>query len=183
MRRPDPHPQEEERLKIIRSLEILDTHPEERFDRITKMAIEKFNMPISSITIVDKDREWYKSFKGLDLNESPRNESFCGHALLEKDIFIVGDTLDDKRFFDNPQVKKNRKNHKPIRFYAGINLKHKESGLPVGVFCVKGYKPHKLSKEEIEAFKELAKEAEYEINKEKKYTQKTISERKVNWET
>jgi GAF domain-containing protein len=165
MQRPTHHPQEEERLKIIKSLEILDTHPEERFDRITKMAIEKFNMPISSITIIDKDREWFKSFKGLSHNESPRDESFCGHALLSKDIFEIVDTLEDQRFEGNPQVKRRQK---PIRFYAGINLKHRESGLPVGVLCIKDYKPHKLSKEEIEIFKELAKEAEYEINKEKK---------------
>lgn len=163
MRRPLLHPQEDERLNIIKALNILDTKPEERFDKITKTATEKLHTPISTITIIDEDREWFKSFKGISKTESPRDQSFCGHAILEDNTFIVEDTFKDNRFVDNPQVKTPH----PIRFYAGINLYHKGSGLPVAVFCIKDYKPHKLSKEELKTFLELAKEAEYEINKEK----------------
>jgi GAF domain-containing protein len=163
MQRPSLHPQEEERLNIIKSLNILDTKPEERFDKITKMATSKLHAPISTITIIDKDREWFKSFKGITTNQAPRNVSFCGHTLLSHDVLIVEDTFKDKRFIGNPQVKANH----PIRFYAGINLYHKPSGLPVGVFCIKDYKPRTLTKEELDLFKELAKESEYEINKEK----------------
>jgi GAF domain-containing protein len=163
MHKPSLHPKEEERLNIIKSLDILDTQPEERFDKITKMAIEKLKTPISTITIIDKDREWFKSFKGLDINQSPRDTSFCGHALLASNILEVEDASKDKRFSNNPQVKSNT----PVRFYAGINLKHTQSGLPVGVFCIKDYKPRKLNPNEINIFLELAKEAEYQLNKEK----------------
>jgi len=164
MKRPSLHPQEKDRLNIIRSLNILDTHPEERFDRITKLAKNKLGVPICTISIIDEHREWYKSYVGLSITEGPRKTSFCAHTLLipKKDILIVEDTLKDSRFFNNPQVTANPS----IRFYAGINLMHKESGLPVGVFCIKDYKPRIFSKNEIETFLELAKEAEYQINKE-----------------
>lgn len=163
MHRPSHHPKEEERLNIVKALNILDTKPEERFDKITQTAISKLKVPISTITIIDKDREWYKSYKGVNSNESPRDESFCGHALLASDIFMIEDTFKDDKFLDHPHVKNNH----PIRFYAGINLKHKQSGLPVGVFCIKDYKPRSLSSEDVDVFIELAKEAEYQLNKEK----------------
>jgi GAF domain-containing protein len=164
MKRPSLHPQEEDRLKIIRSLDILDTKPEERFDKITRTATEKLHVPISTITIIDKDREWFKSFKGINIKPSPRDISFCGHTLLASDIFIIEDTFKDLNFSDNPHVKAQH----PIRFYAGINLYHKQTGLPVGVFCIKDYKARRLNYSELETFLELAKEAQYEINKEKK---------------
>jgi GAF domain-containing protein len=163
MHKPSPHPKEEERLNIVKALNILDTKPEERFDKITKMATERLHVPISTITIIDKDREWFKSYKGLSRSESPRDVSFCGHALLMSDIFMIEDTLKDERFENHPQTKAPL----PIRFYAGINLKHKQSGFPVGVFCIKDYKPRTLHLNELEIFLELAKEAEYQLNKEK----------------
>ena len=163
MHRPSPHPKEEERLNIVKALNILDTKPEERFDKITKTAIEKLGVPISTITIIDKDREWFKSHKGINKSESPRDTSFCGHALLVSDIFIIEDTLKDVRFENHPQTKPPLS----IRFYAGINLKHKQSGFPVGVFCIKDYRPRTLNLNELEIFLELAKEAEYQLNKEK----------------
>lgn len=160
MKTPPIFDQEEERLHIVNSLNILDTKPEERFDKITKTAIEKLKVPISTITIVDKDREWFKSCQGLDIKEGPREISFCGHALLASDLFVIEDTLKDSRFADNPYVKANP----PIRFYAGISLKHIQTGLPIGVFCVKDYKPRQLSLEELDIFMELAKEAQFVLN-------------------
>ena len=164
MHKPAFHPKEEERLNIVKALNILDTKPEERFDKITSMAIDKLRVPISTITILDRKREWFKSYKGIRHTESPRDVSFCGHALLASDIFVIEDTIEDGRFDDNPQPKA----HQTIRFYAVINLKHKQSGLPVGVFCIKDFKPHRLNKDEISTFLELAKEAEYQLNKENK---------------
>lgn len=163
MHKPAFHPEEDERLNIVRALNILDTKPEERFDKITRTAIDRLNVPISTITIIDKDREWFKSFKGLNTNQSPRDTSFCGHALLESNIFIIEDTLKDDRFENHPHTKLPQ----PIRFYAGVHLKHLPSKLPVGVFCIKDFKPRTLNKNDVEIFLELAKEAEYQINKEK----------------
>jgi len=151
---------EDERLKAVYNLSILDTGKEERFDHITKEAIEKLNVPISTITILDKDREWFKSCQGLDNKEGDRAISFCGHALLASDIFIVEDTLKDSRFKDNPMVI-----GKPyVRFYAGISLSDNISNLRVGVFCIKDIKPRKLGVEEINILIDLANRAERELN-------------------
>ncbi|MEI6480222.1 MAG: GAF domain-containing protein [bacterium] len=152
--------QEQDRLNIVKTLNILDTKPEERFDNITKTALEKFQVPISTITIIDSDREWFKSQQGLKQTQGPRDISFCGHALLAEDMFIVEDTFLDSRFINNPYVKA----HPPIRFYAGISLRHKKTGLPIGVFCLKDYKPRKMTTSELDTFLELAKEAEYQLN-------------------
>ena len=151
---------EEERLCAVLSLKVLDTVTEERFDRITKKAAEHFEVPISTIAILDRDREWYKSKQGIEAKEGPRNISFCGHALLQESMMIIEDTLADNRFADNPYVVNDPK----IRFYAGKSLYKKDSSLPVGVFCIKDYKPRKMSMANIGDFLELAEEAENELN-------------------
>lgn len=166
MQKPALHPLELDRLNILKSLDILDTKPEERFDKITRLAAEKLHVPISTITLLDEKREWFKSSQGLKKCEDSRETSFCGHALLASDIFIIEDTLKDERFADNPHVKENP----PIRFYTGVSLKHQKTGLPIGVFCIKDYKPRTLSNEEISTMLELAKEAEYQLNIEKQKT-------------
>ena len=152
---------EKDRLCAVQDLKILDTESEERFDRITKAAIAKFSVPISTITIVDKDREWYKSAQGLTVQQGPRETSFCGHALIHEDIYIVEDTLKDPVFADNPMVI----GEPFIRFYAGKSLHDKKSGLPVGVFCIKGLQPRKMNMADIDNFLQLAEEAENELNK------------------
>lgn len=159
---PAPIPSyEKARMCAVEDLHILDTAGEERFDRITKMAKFKFFVPISTITIIDSNREWFKSAQGLTHKEGPRDISFCGHALVSEDIYIIEDTLKNSTFVDNPMV-----TGEPfIRFYAGKSLKERKSGLPVGVFCIKDIKPRKMSVEEIDEFLKLAKEAEDEINK------------------
>ena len=156
-----PIPQDElERIAVVHRMAILDTEPEERFDSITREAIKLLNVPISTITILDSDREWFKSCQGLSDKEGDRAISFCGHALLAKDMFIVEDTLKDARFRDNPMVV----NAPYIRFYAGIALLDWKTGQPVGVFCVKDTKPRNLSIGEIGTLSELAERAESEIN-------------------
>ncbi len=152
---------EQERLCALQGLKLLDTAIEERFDCITKKAVERFAVPISTITLVDKDREWFKSVQGLNQKEGPRDVSFCGHAIMSEVMMIVEDTLTDKRFFDNPMVK----GQPNIRFYAGKSLYDWKSRLPVGVFCVKDFKPRQFSLQETADFLELAVEAENEINK------------------
>lgn len=150
---------EEERLLSLHKLGLLDTKPEERFDRITRTAIKIFNVPISTLTLVDAKREWFKSCVGLPAREGNRAISFCGHALLANNVFVIPDTKKDKRFFDNPMVV-----GKPfIRFYAGVPLMNAD-GQRIGVFCIKDKKPRKFSKEDKEILKNLASWAELEIN-------------------
>jgi GAF domain-containing protein len=156
-----PIPEDEaERLQALKRLGVLDTLNEERFDYITREAVEDLNVPISTISIIDKEREWFKSCQGLDKGEDDRSTSFCGHALLAQKLFIVEDTLEDLRFSDNPHVIK-----EGIRFYAGMALHEAKTNLPVGVFCIKDFKPRKLAPYEVALFLKLGKEAEKELNK------------------
>ena len=152
---------EKDRICAVQDLKILDTKSEERFDRITKEATSKFSVPISTITIIDKDREWYKSVQGLKQREGPRDISFCGHALLHEDIYIVEDTTKDPIFKDNSMVI----GEPFIRFYAGKSLYDKASNLPVGVFCIKDTRVRKMSMADIDSFLQLADKAQDEINK------------------
>lgn len=151
---------EEQRIAALNAMRILDTPPEERFDRITKQALEALHVPISTISILDKDREWFKSCQGIQQREGKRSISFCGHALFSHDVFIVEDTTKDERFSDNPYVV----GQPFVRFYAGMALYDQRTKLPMGVFCVKDLKPRSLSMEEIGTFLELAKQAEHELN-------------------
>ena len=157
---PAPIPKnEEERLLSLHKLGLLDTRPEERFDRITLTATQIFNVPISTLTLIDSKREWFKSCQGLPVKEGDRAISFCGHALLTNDIFVVPDTKKDERFSDNPMVI-----GKPyIRFYAGVPIMNAD-GQRIGVFCIKDKKPRKFSKENEEILKNLSSWAELEIN-------------------
>ena len=156
-----PIPKDEaKRLEVVHRMALLDTKPEERFDRLTKEAVEKLHVPISTITILDEKREWFKSCQGLDQIQGDRAISFCGHTLLAKDIFIVEDTFKDIRFSDNPMVV----SAPFIRFYAGIALLDQKTGQPIGVFCVKDTKPRQFSLEEISILIDLAARAEKEIN-------------------
>lgn len=157
---------EKERLEKVMQLGILDTEPEERFDAITRDAIQAFHVPISTITIMDKEREWYKSCQGLDTREAPREISFCAHAMLSKvnHLFCVEDTLKDARFKNNPMVI-----GKPyIRFYAGVSLFGTDS-MNIGVFCIKDTKPRVLTPEEVALMMQFARRAEAELQKTEKH--------------
>lgn len=150
---------EEKRLEAVYKLKILDTPPEERFDRITQTALNLFDVPISTITIVDSDREWFKSCQGLSKREGRRAISFCGHALVSDELLLIPDAKKDPRFAQNPMVL-----GKPnIRFYAGVPLKTVD-GARIGAFCIKDTKPRYLSKRKIELLKALASWAELELN-------------------
>lgn len=152
---------EKERMEAVHNLAILDTEPEERFDSLTKEAVKKLNVAMSMVTVIDSGREWYKSCVGFNQKEGDRSVSFCGHALLATNIFIVEDTMKDPRFSDNPMVK----NYPFIRFYAGVALFDYKTKQPVGVFCVKDTKPKKLTTEETAVIIDLAGKAEKELNK------------------
>jgi diguanylate cyclase (GGDEF)-like protein len=158
LKKPDIPPDEETRLKTLRSLNILDTSPEERFDRLTRMAKRMFGVPIALVSLVDENRQWFKSCIGLPVSETPRDISFCGHAILGDEIFIIPDATKDERFADNPLVL----NEPHIRFYAGCPLRHLD-GSKLGTLCIIDQKPRDLDKDELEALKDLASTAEREL--------------------
>src|SRR5262245_44439822 len=122
---------EEARLAALRRLAILDTPREERFDRITRLAMDVFDVPIALIGLVDANRQWYKSCLGLDGSEAPRNLTFCAHAILQDDPLIIEDALLDPRFAGNPFVA----GPPHVRFYAGQPITS-EGGHKLGTLCL-----------------------------------------------
>ena len=158
MKKPDIPADEECRLKALRSCEILGTASEERFDRITRLAKRMFNVPITIVSLIDEDRQWFKSCIGLEVRETSRDISFCGHAILGDGVFIVPDATKDERFADNPLVLDEPK----IRFYAGYPLKFMD-GSKLGTLCVIDKVPRDFSEEDIEALKDLAELVEGEL--------------------
>ena len=106
------------RIQTLHALQLLDTHAEERFDRLTRMAKQFFDVPIVLVSLVDSHRQWFKSKQGLEASETPRDVSFCGHAILGDEVFIVEDSHEDGRFCDNPLVT----GVPNVRFYASYPL-------------------------------------------------------------
>ena len=150
---------EADRLAGLHSLQILDTPNEERFDRITRMAMRLFNVPIVLISLVDTNRQWFKSCYGLGTAETSRDVSFCAHAILYDQIFIIPDTLQDVRFADNPLVM----GDPYIRFYAGQPL-HAADGSRVGTLCIIDRQPRVLGQKEIATMRDLGAIIENELN-------------------
>lgn len=143
---------EEKRIQTLRELLILDTAPEERFDELTRYAANLYEVPIALVSLVDTNRQWFKSRCGVDATETPRSISFCGHAILESEPLVVNDALSDPRFFDNPLVTGEPK----IRFYAGAPLVM-TNGMRIGTLCIIGREPRQLDDWELEHLKDLAR--------------------------
>lgn len=146
------------RLKNLHSLKLLDTAPEERFDRLTRLARRLFGVPIALVSLVDANRQWFKSNAGLEASESARDVSFCGHAILQDQIMEVCDAEQDERFCDNPFVV----GELGIRFYAGHPL-GLDDGSKIGTLCLLDTRPRKLNDEERELLRDLARMAEQEL--------------------
>ncbi len=155
---PEDHPEEAERLQALEALNLLDTAAEERFDRITRIARHVFKTDIALVSLVDKDRQWFKSAQGLGASETSRAISFCGHAVAKNETLVVDNASVDERFFDNPLVTGDPN----IRFYAGQPL-HTSDGWPVGTLCVINSQPKTLSEEEKMLLEDLAKLVEAEL--------------------
>ena len=159
MKKPDVPHDEQARLETLRSIHILDTAPEERFDRLTRLAKRLFGVPIALVSLVDENRQWFKSCFGLSVTETSRDISFCGHAILGTDLFIIPDTIADDRFADNPLVL----NDPYIRFYAGCPLRG-PNGHKLGTLCIIDRQPRSLGKDDIEALTDLASMVERELS-------------------
>ncbi len=150
---------EEERLEAVQRLGLLDTPAEERFDRHVRIAAAALDAPIALVTLIDRDRQWYKSHHGFDFSETSRDMGFCSHAILEDDPLVVNDALQDDRFADNPVVV----GEPHVRFYAGIPL-HAADGARVGAFCIVDQKPRRLSAAQLRMLKDIARLVEEELD-------------------
>ncbi|MFC3032580.1 sensor domain-containing diguanylate cyclase [Pseudoalteromonas fenneropenaei] len=150
--------QEDLRLATLKGLGLLDSKPEERFDRVTRIAKRLFDVPIVLVSLIDDERQWFKSCVGLDVQETSRDISFCGHAILGDEVFVVNNALEDARFADNPLVLQ----APSIRFYAGCPIQA-ENGQKLGTLCLIDSRPRFLPEEDILLLKDLAAIIEHEI--------------------
>jgi len=148
---------EAERLAALWNLGILDTEPEARFDRYTEVACSTFDVPIALVSLVDADRQWFKSHHGIDITETHRDLSMCAHAILEDDVFVITDALRDERFADNPYVARGPR----LRFYAGVPLTADDQ--TVGTLCIMDHRPRLLNEPQLERLRELGRMVEAEL--------------------
>ena len=153
-------PDELDRLSLLGALDLLDTPPEPVFDRITRLASRLLNVPMAMFSLVDADRQWFKSRIGLDDDQSPREYAFCAHAIGMTTPLVVNDARQDQRFSDNPLV------YGPpnIRFYAGVPIRT-TAGLAIGTLCALDTRPRELTPDEALVLNDLAtiltKEVQY----------------------
>lgn len=171
-----PLPEKEtERLEALHKCKILDTAPEEAFENITRLAAYICSTPIALVSLVDAERQWFKSKVGIDATQVPRDVGFCAHAILQTDVLIVPDTLADRRFATNPLVT----SAPYIRFYAGVPL-IAASGHALGTVCVIDYVPRELDAQQIEALRTLGDQVVREIDLRRNLSdlQRTAVERK-----
>jgi phosphoribosyl 1,2-cyclic phosphodiesterase len=147
------------RQAAVERLGLLDTPAEERFDRHARIAAAALDAPIALVTLIDGDRQWYKSHFGFDFSETSRDVGFCSHAILEDNPLVVNDALQDDRFADNPVVV----GDPHVRFYAGIPL-HAADGARVGAFCIVDQKPRRLSAAQLRMLKDIARLVEEELD-------------------
>jgi diguanylate cyclase (GGDEF)-like protein len=149
---------EAERIAALRSLKILDTAPEERFDRLTRLAKRLFDVPITLVSLVDENRQWFKSSVGINARKTSRDVSFCAHAINNGDILVVPDARHDVRFHDNPLVVGDPR----IRFYAGYPLTL-PNGVKLGTLCLMDRLPRSFGAEDRALLHDLGRMAEQEV--------------------
>ncbi|WP_302141545.1 sensor domain-containing diguanylate cyclase [Halomonas alkalicola] len=142
---------ESRRLQALASYQILDTQPESAFDDLVEVASIICEAPIAVINFIDRDRQWFKSEKGLGVRETPLDISICAHAILQPGLFVVPDTTQDPRFANNPLVT----GEPHLRFYAGALLESSD-GYPLGTLCILDYRPRELTERQGFALKALA---------------------------
>lgn len=149
---------EEQRLAAVYELGLLDTEAEERFDRHARIAAAALDAPIALVSLIDRDRQWFKSHQGFDFSETPRDLGFCSHAILDDGPFVVNDALKDDRFAENPVVV----GEPHVRFYAGIPLRTAD-GAKVGALCIVDSRPRNLSAAQLRMLQDIARSVEEEL--------------------
>jgi GAF domain-containing protein len=164
---------EQQRLETLRGYEILDTEPEAAFDDLTLLASYVCQTPVALISLIDADRQWFKSKVGVSVTETSRDIAFCASAILQPDVFIVPDASQDERFAENPLVVSEPK----IRFYAGATLM--THGQALGTLCVVDCVPRELSLEQLEALRALSRQvlAQLELRRNLKRLQQSLEAR------
>lgn len=150
---------EQERLKALEALKIMDTAPEENYDRLVRLAVDFFQIPICYISFLDEKRQWFKSQHGIDLKQVPRKLAFCNETIKRTEPLIINDTHLDEQFSDNPYVRQDPY----IRFYAGVPLTNPQ-GYNVGTFCLADTSPKELDKQQLNLLLNLAEIAIDEIS-------------------
>jgi diguanylate cyclase (GGDEF)-like protein len=143
---------EERRIRALNEYDVLDTAAEESFDRITRLARLALQMPMAAISLIDRERQWFKSRQGLDMQETPRNVSFCSQTIRAGEPLIVRDALQDEFYRNSPLVT----DAPHVRFYCGVALRTPR-GHAIGALCVNDTKPRDLTEEQIEALQDLAR--------------------------
>jgi diguanylate cyclase (GGDEF)-like protein len=176
MRKPSTPSNEAARLDALHGLGIMYTAAEERYDRITRLASKVLDAPIALVTLVDERVQWFKSSQGLAVSQTPREVSFCGHAILHDETFVVEDAAKDERFADNPLVT----GAPDIRFYAGHPLRTPD-GMAVGTLCIIDQAPREFGPVERETLRDLALLVEGELQREQMgaWQRKWLAERDV----
>jgi len=150
-RQPPVPDDEERRLKALQDLGVLDTTPEARFDRLTRLAALAFDVPMALVSLVDHDRQWFKSAHGVDASETSRESSFCAHAIVNRTPMVVPDALKDERFADSPLVTGSPR----VRFYAGQPLILPD-GSCVGMLCLMDVRPRTISQKDLDLLGDIA---------------------------
>jgi GAF domain-containing protein len=148
-----PRPENDSaRLQVLQEYQILDTAPERAFDDIIELASFICGTPIAFLSLVAEDRQWFKAAKGITLNETPRDDSFCAHTIMKPEVLVVEDATKDHRFAASPLVQ----GHPGFRFYAGAPLLTPE-GFALGSLCAVDIKPHHLEREQVRALEALSR--------------------------
>lgn len=164
MKSAEDHPLEQQRLTTLENYQVMDSAQERNFDELTELASTICGASISLISLVDGNRQWFKSRVGLDASETPKSIAFCSHAILQDEVFEIPDALADKRFVDNPLVT----GSPDIRFYAGAPLVAPD-GSPIGTLCVIDREPKKLTEGQTRALQILSHQVvgQLELRKQK----------------
>lgn len=158
MQKPVKPEDDAKRIRTLRSLGLLDTDKDERFERLTRLAMHIFDVPTVMVSLVDENRQWFKSCQGSNLRETSRDISFCGHAILGEGVFVIQDTHQDPRFSDNPMVV----GEPYIRFYAGFPIRYRDE-TKLGTLCLIDKRPRHFTERERLILEDLANLVEHEI--------------------